>query len=163
MIGKTISHYKILEKLGEGGKGVVYKAQDTKLKRMVALKFLLSHALGSDEEKTRFVHEAQAASALDHPNIGTIYEVDETGDGQMFIVMANYEGETVKAKIERGSMAIDKGRTRDAAKSNIHFAIVSVWPICRRYGLRDRNSFQVPLSCPEVIFLAWGAGCLNLS
>jgi serine/threonine protein kinase len=69
MIGKTISHYKILEKLGEGGMGVVYKAEDTKLKRFVALKFLTSQALGSEEERTRFVNEAQAAAALDHPQM----------------------------------------------------------------------------------------------
>ena len=88
--------------------GVVYKAEDTKLKRTVALKFL-PHDLTRDQEaKKRFTHEAQAASALDHPNIGTIYEVDQTEDGQMFIAMAYYEGETLKAKIERGPQPIDE-------------------------------------------------------
>ncbi len=108
MIGKTISHYKILEKLGEGGMGVVYKAEDTKLKRIVALKFLTPQALESEEEKVRFIHEAQAASALDHPNICTIHEIDETDDGQMFICMAYYDGETLNKKIERGPLRVEE-------------------------------------------------------
>ncbi|MCH7678573.1 protein kinase [candidate division KSB1 bacterium] len=105
MIGKTISHYRILEKLGEGGMGVVYKAEDTKLKRAVALKFLPPHALGNDEERTRFVHEAQAAAALDHINICTIYEIDEA-DGQTFIAMAYVPGQSLKEKIESGPMEL---------------------------------------------------------
>ena len=108
MIGKTISHYKILEKLGEGGMGVVYKAEDTKLDRFVALKFLPQHLSQADVEKKRFIHEAKAASALDHPNICTVYEIDETEDGQMFIAMACYEGEPLKEKVERGPMAIEE-------------------------------------------------------
>lgn len=93
MIGKSISHYKILEKLGEGGMGVVYKAQDTKLKRTVALKFPPPDMTRDEEAKDRFMHEAQAASALEHSNICNIHEIDETDDGQMFIAMAYYEGE----------------------------------------------------------------------
>jgi len=108
MIGKSISHYKILEKLGEGGMGVVYKAEDTKLDRFVALKFLPWHLSQSEEEKKRFIHEAKAASALDHSNICTIYEIDETEDGQMFIAMACYEGESLKEKIERGPLPLDE-------------------------------------------------------
>ena len=108
MIGQTVSHYRILEKLGEGGMGVVYKAQDLKLDRPVALKFLPSDLLRDPESKQRFVHEAKAASALDHPNICNVHDIGETDDGQSFIVMACYEGETLKKKIERGPLNIEE-------------------------------------------------------
>ncbi len=108
MIGKTISHYKISEKLGGGGMGVVYKAEDTKLKRTVALKFLPPAFSLDDEAKQRFIIEAQAASSFDHPNICTIHEISETDDGQLFIAMAFYDGETLKKKIERGVVPIDE-------------------------------------------------------
>ncbi|MDZ7341162.1 MAG: serine/threonine-protein kinase, partial [candidate division KSB1 bacterium] len=108
MIGKTISHYKILEKLGEGGMGVVYKAEDLKLKRIVALKFLPPELTRDAEAKERFIQEAQAASALQHNNICTIHDIDETGDGQLFIVMDCYEGEPLKGKIARGPMKLEE-------------------------------------------------------
>jgi tetratricopeptide (TPR) repeat protein len=108
MIGKIISHYKILEKLGEGGMGVIYKAEDTKLKRTVALKFLPPDLTRDPQAKERFVHEAQAASALEHPNICNIHEIDETDDGQMFICMACYQGQTVKEKIEQGPLKLEE-------------------------------------------------------
>ena len=108
MIGETISHYKILEKLGEGGMGVVYKAEDTKLRRTVALKFLPPELTRDPKAKERFIHEARAASALDHPNICTVHEIDETEDGQMCICMAHYEGEPLKSKIERGPFKLDE-------------------------------------------------------
>jgi len=108
MIGKTISHYKILEKLGEGGMGVVYKAQDLKLDRFVGLKFLPPHLTTSEDEKQRFIHEAKAASSLDHHNICAIHEIDETEDGQLFISMACYEGVTLQSKIEEGILRIEE-------------------------------------------------------
>ena len=106
MIGKTISHYTILEKLGEGGMGVVYKAEDLKLKRIVALKFLPPDLTRDPDAKQRFIQEAQAASALDHPNICTIHEIDESPDGQMFICMACYEGRSLKEIIGNGPLDI---------------------------------------------------------
>ena len=108
LIGQTVSHYRILEQLGAGGMGVVYKAEDSRLKRIVALKFLPPSLTSNPDAKERFSHEAQAASALDHPNICNIHEIAETVDGQMFIAMACYDGETLKRKIERGPLPIDQ-------------------------------------------------------
>ena len=108
MIGETISHYRIIAKLGEGGMGEVYQAEDTKLDRSVALKFLPAELTRNPEAKARFVQEARAASALDHPNICTIYEVDETNEGRLFIAMACYEGETLKERIARGPLPLDE-------------------------------------------------------
>jgi serine/threonine protein kinase/tetratricopeptide (TPR) repeat protein len=107
MIGKTISHYKILEKLGEGGMGVVYKAVDTKLDRAVALKFLPRHLLADPEAKKRFINEAKATSALDHVNIATVYEIGEEDD-QNFIAMAYIEGKTLGDLVEMTPLKIDE-------------------------------------------------------
>ncbi len=106
MIGHTISHYKILSKLGEGGMGVVYKAEDLRLKRTVALKFLHPELTRDDEVKARFIHEAQAAASLNHPHICTIYEIDEH-EGQSFIAMEFIEGEGLNDRIQRGPFSID--------------------------------------------------------
>ncbi len=108
LTGQTISHYQVLEKLGGGGMGVVYKALDEKLDRTVALKFLPPHLSMDAESKARFIHEAKAASALDHANICTIYDIDETEQGQLFIAMAFYQGETLKAKIARRPFPLEE-------------------------------------------------------
>jgi TolB-like protein/tRNA A-37 threonylcarbamoyl transferase component Bud32 len=108
MLGQTVSYYKILEKLGEGGMGVVYRAEDTKLKRSVALKFLPPELSRDPDAKDRFIHEAQAASSLQHINICTIHDIDRSDDGRMFIAMDLYRGETLKKKIERGALDISE-------------------------------------------------------
>jgi serine/threonine protein kinase/Tfp pilus assembly protein PilF len=100
MIGQILSHYKILEQLGAGGVGVVYKAQDTRLLRYVAVKILAAELMGDERRRQRFIKEAQTASSLNHPNICTIHDVDED-DGVHFIVMELIEGETLRARLNR--------------------------------------------------------------
>jgi eukaryotic-like serine/threonine-protein kinase len=108
MIGRVFSHYKVIQHIGGGGMGVVYKAEDTRLKRTVALKFLPPELSRDPLTKERFIHEAQAASALQHNNVCTVHEIDETEDGQIYIVMDLYEGESLQRKLEHGGLGIEE-------------------------------------------------------
>ncbi len=130
MLDQTISHYRITQKLGAGGMGVVYKALDLTLERTVALKFLPTEFALSETEKESLLREARAASALDHPNIGVIHGMEESEDRQLFIVMAYYEGETLSQKVSRGvvsvrdsldyAIQIAKGLSAAHARSIVH-------------------------------------------
>ena len=106
MKGSAVSQYRILGLIGGGAMGTVYAAEDTRLRRVVALKFLPPELTSDPLAKARFFQEAQAASALDHPNICTIHEVGETGDGHLYLAMASYDGETVRSRLARGSLPI---------------------------------------------------------
>jgi serine/threonine-protein kinase len=104
-VGQVYLHYQVVERLGAGGMGVVYRATDLKLKRTVALKFLPATQSVSEPAKQRFMREAMAASAVDHPNIGTLHAIEETPEGLLFLVMACYEGPTLSRKMSDGPMA----------------------------------------------------------
>ncbi len=121
MIGRTISHYKILDKLGEGGMGIVYRAEDLKLKRIVAIKLLPKRLSVHGEERERFIHEAQAASALNHPNICTIHAIDEV-DGECFIVMEYMDGITLREWI-RNKAGQPEGFRKSGVKESVDLAI----------------------------------------
>jgi serine/threonine protein kinase/formylglycine-generating enzyme required for sulfatase activity/dienelactone hydrolase len=108
LIGRTLGHYEVTSRLGAGGMGVVYLARDTRLERMVALKVLPLDVIRDEEQKLRFLREAKASAALEHPNIGAIHEIAETADGQMFIVMGYYEGDSLKQRIQQGPLAVNE-------------------------------------------------------
>ena len=106
--GAQLGPYEIRSQLGQGGMGVVYLAQDPRLDRQVAIKVLAPDLTRDSTAKQRFLQEAKAASALDHANVCAIHEIDETPDGQLYLVMAHYEGETLKERIGRGPLALDE-------------------------------------------------------
>ena len=108
MIGETVGHYRVLQQLGEGGMGVVYRARDERLERDVALKFLPPHLAVDEEAKRRFMQEARSASALDHPSICTIHEIGETADHRLYIAMALYEGASLEELLRRGAPGTDQ-------------------------------------------------------
>src|SRR5262249_1497728 len=105
-VGRVLSHYRLEEQLGAGGMGVLYRATDLKLGRAVAIKLLARHLVSDETAKARFLREARAASALDHPNIGTVHDLGE--DGELFIVMTLYEGKTLKQRLEEARLAVDE-------------------------------------------------------
>jgi serine/threonine protein kinase len=107
LVGQTVSHYKVLDQIGGGGMGLVYRAQDLKLDRHVALKFLPPELTRDPNARQQFRHEAKAASALQHSNICTIHDIDESTDGRIFIVMDLYDGETLNRRIERRLIPLD--------------------------------------------------------
>ena len=108
MIGRKIQHYEIVSKIGEGGMGVVYKAHDSKLDRFVALKFLPRELSADPDVRRRFMHEARAASALDHTHIATVHEISETEQGLLYIAMPYYEGESLQERLADGPLPVDE-------------------------------------------------------
>jgi serine/threonine protein kinase len=131
MIGQTISHFRLVEKLGEGGMGVVYKAEDLRLRRPVALKFLSKAALSAVENRERFLQEAQAAAALSHPNIATVFEFFET-DGMSFIAMEFVEGSTLERLIAEGPLPLDQA-------TEYSVAIADALALAHRRGIIHRD------------------------
>jgi serine/threonine protein kinase len=107
-IGRTVAHYEILDRIGAGGMGVIYRARDVTLDRIVALKFIAPELRRDPEVERRFLHEARAASALDHPNICAIHEIAPADDGRLYIVMAAYQGETLRARLGQGPLSVQE-------------------------------------------------------
>lgn len=145
MIGARVAQFAILEELGGGGMGQVFRARDLRLERTVALKFLHSHLCDNQADKQRFLLEARAASNLDHPSICPVYAIDETAEGQLYIVMACYEGETLKQRILRGPVAPGEA-------TGIAIAIAAGLAAAHRRGLVHRDIK------PANVLLAIGAG-----
>ena len=151
MIGESVSHYRIIEKLGEGGMGVVYKAEDLRLDRPVALKFLTEASYGKEHLRTRFRREARTAASFNHPNICTIHEVDEQ-DGLAFIVMEFIEGENLRAKIRSGPLDVDDaldvdqygGRRTGLVRVRMQCAEYDLTPLEQAFGRRFHASNAVP-------------------
>ncbi|MFH1844591.1 MAG: serine/threonine-protein kinase, partial [bacterium] len=110
LLGSRVAHYRITAKLGQGGMGIVYRAEDQRLQRAVALKFLPPELTGDLEARRRFIREARTVSFLDHPNICTIYEIGKGSDGSIYLAMPCYEGETLRSKLLRGPLEVARAR-----------------------------------------------------
>ena len=152
MIGQTISHYRILEKLGEGGMGVVYEAEDTRLKRIVAIKFLPKRLSVHGEERERFIQEAQAASALNHPNICVIHEIDEVDD-ESFIVVT-LQGGSPKPFFEDSTLAYPVARGKRIFYDDDRKGKEGWWIISSEYTTNSKNSRPKRLFGPETSIAA---------
>jgi len=147
MTGQTVSHYKLIDKIGEGGMGVVYKAKDLKLDRSVAIKFLPAHLSSSDENKSRFITEAKSAAALNHQNIMNIFEIDEQ-NGSMFLVMEYIEGETLKSHISN----LQSG-------SGISYLKATDWVLQIAHGLKtahDKNIIHRDIKTENIMVTSSG-------
>jgi serine/threonine protein kinase len=165
MTGRTISHYRIIAMLAEGGMGVVYKAEDIRLNRTVALKFLPLRSLSGEEDRARFLHEARAAARLDHPNIATVHEIDEV-DGQTFIAMAFVDGPTVAEKVRQGRLpfseavdiALQTARALEEAHENgvIHRDVKSANVMLTRRGQVKLTDFGLARLTSQEITLHQG-------
>ena len=136
MSGQTLSHYELLEKIGEGGMGVIFKARDVKLDRLVALKFLSPEFRAAQESVSSFLHEARALSKLNHPNIATIYEVEEEGD-QPFLALEYLPGGTLKERIQQ---ARQDGETLPV-KQIVDYALLMAQALAHahRHGIVHRD------------------------
>jgi serine/threonine protein kinase len=150
MIGKTILHYRITEALGEGGMGVVYKAEDTRLNRTVALKFLSPGALRTDQDRRRLLDEARAAASVDHPRLCTIYGVEES-EGQIFIAMQFLSGQPLDHRIQEGPLPV--GET-----SGIVFEVAEGLRAAHAAGLihRDVKTANIMLTDRGPVLLDFG-------
>ncbi len=161
MIGKTISHYKIIEKLGEGGMGVVYKVQDTKLDRLLALKFLPPHLTVKDTDKARFIQEAKTASAINHPNVCIIHDIQEHED-QQFIVMEYVEGNTLRDAVGATGSVAQKIKNVHKIKDIIEYAIqiASALEAAHDKGVvhRDKITAKTGLPCVRCDYIHPGSG-----